>query len=230
MSLHTMTTTLQTIEHETGPAPTASIVMLHGLGADGSDFAPFVQEVALPALPGGVRWVFPNAPHIPVSMNGGYVMPAWYDIRQDRRDEDAPGLMRSAAQIEALLLREIARGVPAERIVLAGFSQGCAMSLLAGLRFGQRLAGVVGLSGYLPLAADYAARKAAGEFAQNAATPVWLAHGSQDEMVPVARGAESRDALAALGHDVSWQTYPMAHSVCMPEVADLTAWLRDRLK
>ena len=215
-----MTSPPHTLEAETGPDPVASIIVMHGLGADGSDFAPFVDEIDLAAI-GPVRWLFPNAPQIPVSINGGYVMPAWYDIAADRSREDEAGLRRSQASIDALLAREQARGVPAHRIVLGGFSQGCAMALLTGLRYPQRLAGILGMSGYLPLAAALAAERSAA----NADLPIFLAHGTQDEMIPLPRAAASRDALAALGYAVEWHQYPMGHSVCAPEVQDVQRWL-----
>ena len=215
-----MTDVPPTLEAETGADPRAAIIVLHGLGADGSDFAPFVDEIDLAAV-GPVRWLFPNAPHQPVTINGGYVMPAWFDIRHDRRDEDEAGLRRSQAAIEALLAREQARGIPAHRIVLGGFSQGCAVALLTGLRHAQRLAGVVGLSGYLPLAGTLAAERSAA----NAELPVFLAHGRQDEMVALPRAEAARDALQALGYPVDWHDYPMGHSVCLDEVRDLRQWL-----
>ena len=209
-----------TIDIETGAQPRASIIVLHGLGASGHDFEPFASEIDLAAV-GPVRWVFPHAPQIPVSINGGYVMPAWYDIRADRSNEDEAGLRRSQALVDGLLAREQARGVPAGRTVLAGFSQGCAMALLTGLRYGQRLAGVAGMSGYLPLAGLLAAERSPA----NADVPVWLAHGTQDEMIALPRAEASRDALQALGYQVDWHSYPMGHSVCMEEVADLQRWL-----
>lgn len=212
--------TLQTIEIETGPNPTASIVWMHGLGADGNDFVPIARELDLDAV-GPVRFVFPNAPHIPVTLNGGFVMPAWYDIHPDRSREDEAGLRRSQAAIEALIAREKARGVPAKRIVIAGFSQGCAMALMTGLRHAERLAGIVGLSGYLPLASTTAAER----HAANAATPVFLAHGTRDPMVVLPRATASRDALLALGQPVAWHDYPMEHTVSLDEVRDLNAWL-----
>ncbi len=209
-----------TIDIETGANPRASIIVLHGLGASGHDFEPFASEIDLRAV-GPVRWVFPHAPQLPVSINGGYVMPAWYDIHADRSKEDDAGLRRSQALVDGLLAREQARGVPAGQTVLAGFSQGCAMALLAGLRYGQRLAGVAGMSGYLPLAGLLAAERSQA----NADVPIWLAHGTQDEMIPLARAEASRDALQAQGYQVEWHSYPMGHSVCMEEVADLQRWL-----
>ena len=211
---------LRTIEIETGDYPRATVMLMHGLGADGNDFVPLVQELDLAAV-GPVRFVFPNAPVMPVSLNGGYVMPAWYDIHPDRSREDEAGLRRSQAAIEELLAREKVRGIPARRIVLAGFSQGCAMALMTGLRHAEALAGIVGLSGYLPLAGLTAAERSAA----NQATPIFMAHGEQDEMVVMPRATASRDALQALGYNVQWQQYPMPRSVCMEEVADLNRWL-----
>ncbi|MNQ00649.1 Carboxylesterase 2 [compost metagenome] len=210
------------IEIETAPNPTASVILMHGLGADGNDFVPIAGELDLSAV-GPVRFVFPNAPVIPVTINGGYEMPAWYDIAVADlvAREDEAGLRRSQASIEALIANEKARGIPAHRIVVAGFSQGCAMALMTGLRHGERLAGIVGLSGYLPIAATTAAER----HGANHDTPVFLAHGRQDPVVPLARAEQSRDALVALGHPVEWHEYPMAHSVCMEEIADLNHFL-----
>ncbi|MCY1511067.1 Carboxylesterase 2 [compost metagenome] len=210
------------IEIETAPNPTASVILMHGLGADGNDFVPIAGELDLSAV-GPVRFVFPNAPVIPVTINGGYEMPAWYDIAVADlvAREDEAGLRRSQASIEALIANEKARGIPAHRIVVAGFSQGCAMALMTGLRHGERLAGIVGLSGYLPIAATTAAER----HGANHDTPVFLAHGRQDPVVPLARAEQSRDALVALGHPVEWHEYAMAHSVCMEEIADLNRFL-----
>lgn len=210
------------IEIETAPNPTASVILMHGLGADGNDFVPIAGELDLSAV-GPVRFVFPNAPVIPVTINGGYEMPAWYDIAVADlvAREDEAGLRRSQASIEALIANEKARGIPAHRIVVAGFSQGCAMALMTGLRHGERLAGIVGLSGYLPIAATTAAER----HGANHDTPVFLTHGRQDPVVPLARAEQSRDALVALGHPVEWHEYPMAHSVCMEEIADLNRFL-----
>ncbi len=195
---------------------------MHGLGADGNDFVSIVGQLDLSAV-GPVRFVFPNAPIIPVTINGGYQMPAWYDISNAdlTKREDEGGLRASQAALEELLAREKARGIAANRIVIAGFSQGCAMALMTGLRHNEALAGVVGLSGYLPLADTTAAERNAA----NAATPIFLAHGLQDGVVPLARASASRDALTALGYNVDWHTYPMAHSVCMEEIDDLSRWL-----
>ena len=217
---------LDAIEFETGPNPTASLIVLHGLGADGNDFVPIAEELRLDAV-GPVRFVFPHAPVRPVTINGGMSMRAWYDLLQADlvRHEDEAGLRASRLDIEALIARERERGVAASRIVLMGFSQGCAMTLLTGLRHADRLAGLVGLSGYLPLADTSAAERAAA----SVALPVFLAHGRGDTVIPLARATASRDALQALGCVVEWHEYPMAHSVCPQEVADLNRWLLNAL-
>jgi phospholipase/carboxylesterase len=214
--------TPQTVELHPPAEPRATVIVLHGLGADGTDFLPLADEMDLEAV-GPVRWVFPRAPMRPVTINGGMRMRAWYDIlgTELARREDEAGLRASIASAQSLLRREIARGVPAARIVLAGFSQGGAITLGAGLRFPERLAGLVGLSGYLPLAGSLAAERAAA----NADTPVFLAHGSHDAIVTAARGSASRDQMVALGQPVQWQEYPMEHSVCMEEVQALEHWL-----
>ena len=213
---------LDAIEIETGPAPTASLIVLHGLGADGNDFVPVAEALDLSAV-GSVRYVLPHAPARPVTINGGYVMPAWYDLLGIDlvRREDEAGLRDSLLQIEALIDREKARGIPASRIVLAGFSQGCAMALLTGLRHRERLAGLAGLSGYLPLAAKTATEAAPA----NRDVPIFLAHGLDDGVVDIQRAFASRDALQQLGYRVEWHEYEMEHSVCLEEIADLNRWL-----
>ena len=218
--------TLQVIEVETAPTPTASVIVLHGLGADGNDFVPFAKELDLHTV-GAVRFVFPHGPMRAVTINGGNVMRAWYDIRGaelvagGKAREDETGLRESRALVEALIVKERSRGVPASRIVLAGFSQGCAMALMVGLRHEERLAGLLGMSGYLPLSESTGAER----HAASVDVPVFLAHGSSDPVVPIARAVASRDALVALGHRVEWHTYPMGHSVCAKEVADVNHWL-----
>ncbi|MDM0059286.1 alpha/beta hydrolase [Variovorax fucosicus] len=214
---------LAPIEIETGPNPTASVILMHGLGADGNDFVPICNELDLGAI-GPVRFVFPNAPVMPVSINNGYPMPAWYDIYGADlvKREDEAGLRRSMAAIEGLIAAEKARGIPANRIVVAGFSQGCAMALLTGLRHAERLAGIVALSGYLPLAASTAAERSEA----NRDVPIFMGHGQRDGVVVIARATASRDALTALGYAVDWHMYPMEHSVCMEEIADLGKWLQ----
>ena len=214
---------LEAIELETAPAPRASIIILHGLGADGNDFVPVAHELDLGAV-GPVRFVFPHAPTRPVTINGGYVMPAWYDILgldSHQQREDEAGLRASQALVETLIAKEKARGVTARRIVLAGFSQGCAMTMMTGLRHAERLAGLVGLSGYLPLAAKAEAER----HAANRDVPIFLAHGTGDPVIPIARARQSRDALVAMGHAVEWHEYAMPHSVCAAEIADLNRWL-----
>lgn len=224
------TSTLETLEFTTGADPAAaavaSVIVLHGLGADGRDFVPIVQELDLQAL-GPVRFVFPSAPVRPVSINGGYAMRAWYDIfppatlHGEMRREDSAGLLQSQALVQTLIDREATRGVAPERIVLMGFSQGSAMTLLTGLRAPQRLAGLAALSGYLPLAASTAGERSEA----NRDVPIFLAHGSHDGVVVLARGLATRDALLALGYPVEWHAYPIEHTVSADEVADLNDWL-----
>jgi len=214
---------LETLEGQTGTTPpVATIIVLHGLGADGNDFVPIAQELDLRPV-GAVRFVFPHAPIRPVTINGGSRMRAWYDLlgMDLTRKEDEPGLRASLAEVQALIDREVERGIAAERIVLMGFSQGCAMTLLAGLRAPKRLAGLVGLSGYLPLAASTAAERSEA----NRHTPIFMGHGRQDPIVPHAGGVASRDALKTLGYEIEWHDYPMEHSVCPEEIADLNRWL-----
>ena len=217
-----MTTLLPRVELESAPNPSAAVIWLHGLGADGHDFAGLVPELDLSNCP-PIRFVFPHAPSMPVTVNGGYVMPAWYDILGPNlvSQQDAAGIQASEQAIVALIAHEVARGIPAERIVLAGFSQGCAMALHTGLRLPQRLAGIMALSGYLPLAD----RLAAERHVANAQTPVFMAHGTQDPVVVLARGEASRDALAALGQPVQWHSYPMPHSLHPREISDISAFL-----
>ena len=213
---------LETIEIETGPKPTATIIVLHGLGADGNDFVPVARELDLAKI-GPVRFVFPHAPTMPVTINGGYVMRAWYDILGTDlvKREDEAGLRSSRLAIDALIAKEVARGIPASRTVLMGFSQGCAMALMTGLRHAERLAGIIGLSGYLPLAATTAAER----HAANKDVPIFLAHGKVDPVVPLARAVASRDALKALGYTPEWHEYPMPHAVAPEEIADINRWL-----
>jgi phospholipase/carboxylesterase len=175
-----------------------------------------------------VRFVFPHAPTRPVTINGGYVMRAWYDILglgPQKQREDEAGLRQSQALVERLIAKEKSRGVPANRIVLAGFSQGCAMTLMTGLRHDERLAGLVGLSGYLPLAAKAEAER----HPANRDVPIFLAHGAEDPVIPIERARESRESLVAMGHAVEWHEYPMPHSVCAEEIADLERWLLEIL-
>ncbi len=221
-----MTSLLQRIEIESAPHPTAAVIWLHGLGASGDDFAAIVPELDLRGC-AAIRFVFPHAPTMPVSINNGYVMPAWYDIKTADlvRQEDPAGIHASARAIEALIAHEVARGIAPERIVLAGFSQGCAMALHTGLRHPARLAGVMALSGYLPLADTLATERHPANFH----TPVYMAHGTADPVVPLVRAEASRQALLALGYPVQWHTYPMPHSVHPQEVADIGAFLQSVL-
>jgi len=213
---------LDVIEAESGDNPTATILILHGLGADGNDFVPVAEELQLDGV-GPVRYLFPHAPVMPVTINNGYRMRAWYDVMgfDAAAPQDEAGLRRSQQLVEALIAREVQRGITSERIVLAGFSQGCAMALLTGVRHAQRLAGIVGLSGYLPLAAQTEAER----HPANQHTPIFLAHGMHDEVVALDRAEASRDALQALGYPVEWHEYPMGHSVSPLEIRELDAFL-----
>jgi phospholipase/carboxylesterase len=213
---------LETVELQTAPNPDAAIIWLHGLGADGHDFVPIVPELVKPGERAW-RFVFPHAETRPVTLNGGMHMRAWYDIVSlDRRaGEDAAGFAATDQSIRALIAREEQRGIASTRIVLAGFSQGGAVSLYTAPRLAQRLAGVMALSTYLPLAG----RLTTERLPANQATPIFMAHGTSDGVLPIAMGRESRDVLRAQGFDVDWHEYPMAHSVCAPEVMDIRAFL-----
>lgn len=212
------------VEVETGPSPVAAVVWLHGLGADGHDFVPIVPELAL-AIP--VRFVFPHAPVRPVTLNAGLAMRAWYDVfaLEGPHREDEAGIRESARRIEALLARERARGLPPERLVLAGFSQGGAMALHVGLRAAEALAGLLALSSYLPLAG----RVADEATAVGRRLPVFLAHGTADPLIPLRRARDARDRLRALGCPVEWHEYPAGHTVTVAELRDVAAWLEARL-
>lgn len=214
---------LQNIEIETAPNPQVAVIWLHGLGADGNDFVPLVNELDLSGLP-GIRFVFPHAKTMPVTINGGYVMRAWYDITgaELTRREDEGGLRASQRDVEALIAREKARGIPASRIILAGFSQGCAMTLQTGMRHPEKLAGMLCLSGYLPLANVVINERTQ----ESLATPIFMAHGTHDNVVPFARARESKDVLVSLGYQVEWHEYMMQHSLCLEEVQDISKWLR----
>ncbi|HXP01797.1 MAG TPA: dienelactone hydrolase family protein [Luteibacter sp.] len=216
---------LPTVEKETRPSPSWSVIWLHGLGADGNDFAPIVPELVDAAWP-GVRFVFPHAPVRPVTVNNGMPMRAWYDIKglaiADK--QDAEGIRGSIDDVEALIARENERGMPTSRIVLAGFSQGGAMALSAGLRHREALAGILVLSAYLPLHDTIEAERSGA----NHATPIFWGHGTADPIVPMTLGEHSRQALEALGHRVEWHTYPMAHQVSLPEIGDIRTWLSER--
>jgi phospholipase/carboxylesterase len=220
-----MNNLLEAMEIETAPHPSASVIWLHGLGADGNDFAPIVDQLGLSGA--AVRFVFPHAPRRPVTINHGFVTRAWYDITFEdlagtSRGGDATGIRATQAQIEALIARENARGVAARNIVLAGFSQGGAIALHTGLRHRERLAGIMALSTYLPLAAALPAEAAA----PNKDIPVFLAHGIFDTVIPLLLAIAARDALAALDYRVEWHEYPMSHSVCAQEIRDIGEWLK----
>jgi phospholipase/carboxylesterase len=213
---------LETIEIETAANPNASVIWMHGLGADGHDFEPVVPEIVRRGERAW-RFIFPNAPVRPVTINGGMSMRAWYDLKGlDRRAaEDVSGFRDTDVQIRRLIERESERGVPAGRVVLAGFSQGAAVSLYTAPRFAQTLAGVMALSGYLPCESSFLAERAAA----NDATPIFMAHGQGDTVLPISLGTQSRDYLKALGYAVEWHAYPMAHAVCAAEIADIREFL-----
>lgn len=214
---------LPRFEMESAPHPTASVIMLHGLGANGHDFAGLVPEFNLLGCR-AIRFVFPHAPAIPVTVNAGYVMPAWYDISGSDlvSKQDVSGIQQSELAIVALVANEIKRGIQPQHIVLAGFSQGAAMALHTGLRLPYAIGGVVALSGYMPLADRFAIERAQA----NAATPVFIAHGQHDPVVVPRRGEETRDLLLGLGYRVEWHSYDTEHNVTPEEVDDMGAFLR----
>jgi phospholipase/carboxylesterase len=211
---------LDAIEIETGKNPAVSVIWLHGLGADGNDFAPIVPELRLPKA--AIRFAFPHAPVQPVTINGGMRMRAWYDITDGAiRREDERGVRASQVLIEALIGREKKRGTKAERLVLAGFSQGGAIALQTGLRHPERIAGIMALSTYVPVAEKLSAEASAA----NRHVPIFMAHGTHDPVIPLARAEQSRGLLESLGYPVEWHEYGMPHSVCPEELADIGAWL-----
>jgi phospholipase/carboxylesterase len=213
---------LETIEVETKPKPNAAVIWLHGLGADGHDFEPIVPEIVRPGERAW-RFVFPNAPVRPVTLNGGMAMRAWYDLKGlDRRAaEDAAGFRDTDALVRQLIAKEGARGIPANRVVLAGFSQGGAVSLYTAPRYPDKLAGVLALSCYLPRESIFLAERAPA----NDATPIFMAHGRADTVLTMSLGTQSRDFLKAQGYAVEWHDYPMAHAVCPAEIADIREFL-----
>jgi phospholipase/carboxylesterase len=214
---------LQAVELQTHPAPSASVIWLHGLGADGYDFVPVVRELEKLGVP-PARYVFPHAPTRPVTINGGYVMRAWYDILGTDlvRREDEDGIRDSQRHVEALIAREVARGTPRSRIVLAGFSQGGAITLQTGLRQEEPLAGLLALSTYLPLAPAFEAERTVA----SRAVPIFMAHGRSDPVIPLVRATTSRDQLKAAGYDVEWHEYEMPHSVCEEEIRQIAGFLK----
>jgi phospholipase/carboxylesterase len=217
------TALLETVVVDTGPKPTFSIIWMHGLGADGHDFEPLVPELLADGMP-DLRFIFPNAPVRPVTINNGYEMRAWYDIVGiDRRSaEDFAGIQATTAAIGAHIRKENERGIATSRIALAGFSQGGAMALHIATRLPEKLAGVIALSCYLPLAKQFATDRSSA----NLATPIFMAHGTQDPVVPIGLGDESRKILEGTGYRVEWHAYPMPHSLCEPEVAAIRAFLK----
>ena len=222
-----MSELLQGIEIEHGGKPKYAVIWLHGLGADGSDFVPVVPELGLAAAP-GVRFIFPHAPEMAVTCNGGYVMPAWYDIislDSTSRKIDEAGIVHSRAAIRQLIARENERGIPCAKIFLAGFSQGGAVAYTTALTHPEKLAGIIALSTYLP-SAELITREAT---AANRKITIFAAHGSQDDVVSPTLGREARNFLLQRGHVVDWQEYPMPHSICLEEVEAIGDWLRDRL-
>lgn len=214
---------LDGIELETSESPEFAVIWMHGLGADGSDFVPVIPELGL-QTDIGIRFIFPNAPEMPVTCNGGYVMPAWYDIislDSTSRVVDESGILRTREQIRRLIVRENARGIPSERIVLAGFSQGGAMAYTTALTHPERLAGIIALSTYIP-----SQNLIDGEFSTaNAGTLIFAAHGTEDDVVAPELGIRARDYLIGKGCPVSWREYPMPHSLCIDEVRDIGEWL-----
>ena len=225
-----MASLLEAIEVETGRNPAAAVVWLHGLGADGNDFVPIVNELDLAGAP-AIRFVFPHAPVRPVTINNGMMMRAWYDVlfgdlEGSSKRADERGVRESQAQVEALIEREAGRGIATDKIVLAGFSQGGAVTLQTGLRYSKKLAGLMALSTYLPLAESLPQEAAPA----NRDTPIFMAHGVYDGVIPLVMGAGSMTLLTGMGHPVEWRQYPMQHSVCPQEIEDIGAWLRKVLK
>jgi phospholipase/carboxylesterase len=218
---------LETVEVQTGPEPKASVIWLHGLGADGHDFEPIVPQLVWPGAP-NIRYVFPHAPVRPVTINGGMPMRAWYDILSlnSARGHDRDGIVDSVNLAAALVRREISSDIPSNRVIVAGFSQGGAIALQLALRFPEPLAGVVALSSYL-LFAD---RLAAQQSDANAMLPVFIGHGTSDPVVPFSLGEEAASQLRDLGHPVEWHSYPMVHAVCPEEIDDLASWMASRLE
>ncbi|HKV64961.1 MAG TPA: dienelactone hydrolase family protein [Rhodanobacteraceae bacterium] len=216
---------LECVERETAAHPRHAVIWLHGLGADGHDFEPIVPQLVRPEWP-ALRFVFPHAPVRPISLNGGLPMRAWYDIAgfDLAQKQDETGIRASLGEVESLIAREVARGVPAANIVLTGFSQGGAIALAAGLRHANKLAAIVALSTYLPIAEVTANERSEA----NALTPIFMGHGAFDPVVPQYLGERSRDRLREWGYAVDWHSYPMAHQVCPQEIADLADFVEAR--
>lgn len=222
MSTH-FSNPLATIELTTGPNPTHSIIWMHGLGADGNDFVPIIDELDLPET-ASIRFIFPHAPKQPVTVNGGFIMRAWYDIRSAdlNHAEDEIGLKKSEQLIAQLIEKEKSRGIASKNIILAGFSQGGVMSLFVGLRYAEKLGGMMVLSGYLPLAQQFEW----DAYLMNRTTPIFMGHGSEDMIVPFQLASQSRQQLITQGYRVEWHEYSMAHSVCNEELTDISKWLQ----
>lgn len=218
---------LKSVELASAPNPTVSIIWMHGLGADGNDFVPIVKELDLTGCP-AIRFVFPHAPMLEVTINGGRMMPAWYDISASEfgRDDDEGSIRNSEADIRELIEREKARGIAADKILIAGFSQGCAMTFQTGLRYPEKLGGLLCLSGYLPLEASFEAERSEA----NKNIPIYYAHGRGDQVIPVTRAQQSLAFLQKHGYDVEWHEYDMPHSVCMEEITDISNFLKRVLK
>ena len=222
-----MSNLIKHLELTTGINPKGTIIWMHGLGADCWDFVSIVKELYLPVgLP--LRFIFPQAPTRPITINGGQAMPGWYDIAMNEieRKPDEAGVRESQAFIDALIEREIARGTASEKIILAGFSQGGAIALQTGLRQTQALAGILALSTYLTLGDSLAKEKTIA----NANIPIFMAHGTQDPVVPLALARSSREAMTALGYKIEWREYPMQHSLCGEEVGEMSKWIQARFK
>ena len=218
---------IQHLELNTGADPKGTIIWMHGLGADCWDFVSIVKELGLPAdLP--LRFIFPQAPSRPITINNGQIMPGWYDISmaQLQRKPDEPGVRQSQAAIEELIAREIGRGIAADKIILAGFSQGGAIALQTGLRYREALGGIMALSTYLTLDDSLAAEATIA----NANIPIFMAHGTEDQLIPLALAQSSRAKMAARGYKIEWHEYPMPHSVCMEEIEEIGVWIQARFK
>lgn len=220
--MNSMSQELECIEITTSTKPEFAVIWLHGLGADGNDFAPIVPDLDVDHIP--IRFIFPHAPIMPITINGGMPMRAWYDlyVMDLVRHEDEKGLRESQQMVKTLIARENARGIPTENIVLAGFSQGSAMTLQTALRLEEKLAGMLCLSGYLPLADKIEAER----HAANQDTPIFMAHGTQDSVVPIVRAEETHAKLKDLGYDIEWHTYAMPHAVCPQEIAAISNFLK----
>ena len=218
---------IQHLELNTGTDPKGTIIWMHGLGADCWDFVSIVKELGLPAdLP--LRFIFPQAPSRPITINNGQVMPGWYDISMAelQRKPDEAGVRQSQASIDALIEREIGRGGAADKIILAGFSQGGAIALQTGLRYREALGGIMALSTYLTLEDSLAAEATAA----NANIPIFMAHGTEDQLIPLSLAQSSRAKMATRDYKIEWHEYPMPHSVCIEEIEDIGVWIQARFK